>query len=277
MATTGLRDRDRLNGASNFGIRKAKMQFLLDEHDLKEFVTNVMSKPADPQQLATFKKEMAKAKRMVLDGVRDHIVPHITDKNMEKDMWDVAIKLYENPSENHKMILKEKLRTTKMQMGQSVRSYLTRIQTVRDELVTVSEKPEESELVQTLNNFTEEWHTLVQVISRRDTLPGWDRLWSDFTQEELRLSLVAGINSNNKVPKEKEEEDEENIAFASKGKEKKGPIRGKAQWEEKRRRKTCRRSSASGVVNLATASPNVLNGRGTRSKSKQQLQQRSMS
>ena len=84
---------------------------MLDEHGLKEFVTNVMATPANPQQMATFKKEMAKAKRMVLDGVRDHVVLHVADKNIDKDMWDVVVKLYENTSENRKIILKEKLKT----------------------------------------------------------------------------------------------------------------------------------------------------------------------
>lgn len=45
------------------------MQFLLNEHGLKEFLTNVMAEPIYAQQMATFKKEMDKTKRMVSDGV----------------------------------------------------------------------------------------------------------------------------------------------------------------------------------------------------------------
>jgi len=65
------------------------MQFLLDEHDLEEFVTIMTSKSTNSQELATFKKEMAKAKTMVLERVQDHIIPHIANKNTTKDLWDV--------------------------------------------------------------------------------------------------------------------------------------------------------------------------------------------
>lgn len=79
---------------------------------------------------------MTKDKRIILDGVEDHIVLHVATFNTAKEMWDVVIKLYENPSKNQKMILK-KLRTIKMQKGESVPSYLIRIQMVRDEVATV--------------------------------------------------------------------------------------------------------------------------------------------
>jgi len=43
---------------------------------------------------------MAKAKRMILDGVRDHIVSHLAGKNISKEMWDAVATLFQNPSEN---------------------------------------------------------------------------------------------------------------------------------------------------------------------------------
>ena len=73
------------------------------------------------------KKDMTKAKRMILDGVHDHIISHIVEKNTAKDMWEVVLKLYQDPSENCKMILKGKLRTTKMQKGENVTPYLTKV------------------------------------------------------------------------------------------------------------------------------------------------------
>lgn len=39
MVAASLIDQDRRDEASNFGVSKARMQFLLDEHGLKEFVT----------------------------------------------------------------------------------------------------------------------------------------------------------------------------------------------------------------------------------------------
>jgi len=45
MATTRLRDQDRLEGASNYVIWKAKMSYLLDEYGMKAYIDNVVAVP----------------------------------------------------------------------------------------------------------------------------------------------------------------------------------------------------------------------------------------
>jgi len=65
-------------------------------------------------------------------------------------MWEAIVKLYQDPSENRKMILKEKLRTIKMQKGKGITSYVTKLQNVRDELRAVGEKPDEKNLCKLL-------------------------------------------------------------------------------------------------------------------------------
>lgn len=59
----------------------------------------------------------------------------------------------------------------------------------------------------------------VQVNSGPDKLPDLDRLWSDFSQEELRLNLVNATTSSSKAPKV--EREQENVTLARKGKVKK--------------------------------------------------------
>lgn len=46
-----------------------------------------------------FKKNIAKANKMIIDCVRDNIVLHVATLNIYKEMWDALVKLYENPSE----------------------------------------------------------------------------------------------------------------------------------------------------------------------------------
>lgn len=112
------------------------------------------------------------------------------------------------------MILKENLRIVQMKNVDDVTTHPTRIQSVRDELVAVGKKPRYDDLVCTkLNGFTKEWCTY--------TLPRWEHLWIDFTQEELRLKLAKGItNKNGKVMKMKEEQGI--VTLARKGKVNKG-------------------------------------------------------
>ena len=99
MASNKLRDQDWLEGASNYVIWKARISFLLDEHDLKAFIDNVVAVPADVDPLKAYRKDMAKAKTLILDGVRDHIVSHISGKRTAKEMWDALATLYEGSSE----------------------------------------------------------------------------------------------------------------------------------------------------------------------------------
>lgn len=74
---------------------------------------------------------------MILNGVKDHIVPHIAKKGTTKKMWHAIVKLYQDPSKNKKLILKEKLRTIKQEKGENMTSYLTRVWSIKDELATI--------------------------------------------------------------------------------------------------------------------------------------------
>ena len=90
---------------------------------------------------------MDKAKWMILDGVRDHIISHISGKNTTKEMWDTLFTLYQGTSEQRKMYLEEKLRCTKMQKGERIGPFLTTIQEIRDQLSAVGVAPQATELV----------------------------------------------------------------------------------------------------------------------------------
>ena len=87
MNSTGLRYQDILDNASNFGVKKAKISLLLEENGIKDYVTTVVAVPTNATQLATYKKDDAKARRIILDGIKDHIVPNISVLDRMKKMW----------------------------------------------------------------------------------------------------------------------------------------------------------------------------------------------
>jgi hypothetical protein len=62
----------------------------------------------------------AKAQRIILDGVKDHLIPHLAEKKTAKEMWDALKNLFEAKNENWKMALKAKLHDTKMGKEESV-------------------------------------------------------------------------------------------------------------------------------------------------------------
>ena len=78
---SGLRLEDRLDGQSNFGAWKERIINVLDEADVWDIVEKTMIVPTDATQLATYKRKCAKAKKLILDGVKDHIIPHVRGKD----------------------------------------------------------------------------------------------------------------------------------------------------------------------------------------------------
>ena len=160
---------------------------------------------------------MARSKRLILEGVKDHIVPHIAAKNTAREMWVGLEKLYQGSSEQRKMYLEEKMRNTRMKKGERFDS-LSHIQDNRDQLLAIGFAPRDSELVRlTLNSVSEDYQVFVQSILGREKLSGWEVMWAALQQEELRrdllkIFLVDG-SSSSKVKKE----EEENTTLASKG------------------------------------------------------------
>ena len=71
------------------------MSFLLDEYGLKLFIDAVVAIPIDADQLKEYRKEMARVKWLILDGVRDHIVSHIVGPG--NDQRDVGYTFHAIP------------------------------------------------------------------------------------------------------------------------------------------------------------------------------------
>jgi hypothetical protein len=222
---TGLRVEDRLDGAANFGAWKERMILLLQENELWDIVENTTTHPVvvptDATLLAAYTKKSIKAKRFILDAIKDHLIPHLTGKTHAYEMWESLTKLYQSTNENRKMVLREKLKSIKMTKAENVVTYLTRLTQVRDELGAVGEAIADSDLVRTaLNGVSKQWVVFVEGIVAREKLPGWERLWDDFVQEETRRGYVHGSSSTG--------HEEENVALATtiKKKFKRGPKGG---------------------------------------------------
>lgn len=134
---------------------------------------------------------MAKAIRLILDGVRDHVVCHIVGKGTVKEMWDALATLYQGSSEPRKMYLEEKMRSTRVQKGERIDSFLSKLQEVRDSLAIVGSAHLPTEMVRlALNSVSEEWQVFVQNILGKDRLSDWEGMWAALQQEEMRRDLV---------------------------------------------------------------------------------------
>ena len=95
MAFNGLRLEYALEGNSNKISWKDRMEAVLKDNGLKEFIDNDVPKPTltDAALLDAWKKKVAKARRILLEGVQDQIVSSLHGKAtpyaMSKDLKDL--------------------------------------------------------------------------------------------------------------------------------------------------------------------------------------------
>jgi hypothetical protein len=124
--TSCLNYADRLERISNYHQWKVRITSVLKENKFWTFSSTTMPVPSsDPISLDFHEVKEERAQRIILDGVRDHLIPHLDEKKTTKEMWDALKNLYKEKNENMKMVLRDKIHYTRMAKGESVASYLT--------------------------------------------------------------------------------------------------------------------------------------------------------
>ena len=77
----GLRVEDRLDGHSNYSLSEERMQSIFEEAEVWGIMVSTQQHPVnvpiDAVQLADFNKKSNKGKRLILDGIKDHCIPHV--------------------------------------------------------------------------------------------------------------------------------------------------------------------------------------------------------
>ena len=122
MSFNGLRFEYALEGSSNYIAWKDMMEAVLEDNGLKEFIDNDIPKPttADSQLLDARQKKVAKVRRILLVGVRDHIISSLHGKATPYAMWEAFTDVFQCSSDQIKLALKDKLRKIKMEKGNTI-------------------------------------------------------------------------------------------------------------------------------------------------------------
>jgi hypothetical protein len=96
--------------------------------------------------------------------------------------------MFESDNTLRALTLKSQLQSAKMTKGDIVAIFFMKISKIKEQLEAIGEIISDRELVlATLNNLPKHWEPFLQIISGREQLPTFDRLWTDCTQEEIGL------------------------------------------------------------------------------------------
>jgi hypothetical protein len=93
---TSMRVEDRLEVSRNFRSWKHRLQMILDENDLLEHVTVGVPEPDEVEKKTKHKKNEKKAKGIMSDSVKDHLIPHISELQIARKMYEALNRLYES-------------------------------------------------------------------------------------------------------------------------------------------------------------------------------------
>ena len=92
------------------------------------------------------------AKRIIVDSIKDNLIPQVSFMETPKEMFDALSGLFEGRNINCKMTLRNQIKSVRAQKSQSMQSYFTRVSQIKDQLESISDMVEEAKVVMTTLN-----------------------------------------------------------------------------------------------------------------------------
>ena len=91
---------DKLEGVENLCAWKYRIGLILEENDLAKFIKENVPKPEENVAKEKYKEDMVKAKRIIADSIKDHLIPQVSSKNNPNNMFDSLTRMYEGKNMN---------------------------------------------------------------------------------------------------------------------------------------------------------------------------------
>jgi hypothetical protein len=147
--TYSMKLENKLEGASNFKAWKTRIDLILAKNKVLDIVKGKIVEPQfeegkekEPQNVAVmekFKDNDINAMSIIVDSIKDHLIPYISHLDSSKKMYDALTNLFSVRNIGHVMSLKNELCDTKMNDDDNTTSYFVRISQLRDQLQVIEE------------------------------------------------------------------------------------------------------------------------------------------
>jgi hypothetical protein len=168
----------------------------MEEDDLLSLIEKTLPETTIDEEKDDWKENDIKVRKIIIYSVRDHLLPRIATLNTDYEMHDALKNMFESNNTIRALTLKNQLQYIKMTKDDIVVTFFMNISEIRDQLGDIGETISDRELVMTtLNSLPRHWEPFLQSINGRLDLPGFDRLWKDWTQEETRL-IARGVQDS---------------------------------------------------------------------------------
>ena len=129
---------------------KYRISLVLEENELDSYIHEEVPVPEGDEAKALDKKKLVMEKRIIVDSIKDHLIPQVSSLKTPKDMFDALTKLFEGKNINRKMTLRNQ--NVKIQNAETIQSYFTRVSQIKEQLEAVDEEVENVEIMMTTLN-----------------------------------------------------------------------------------------------------------------------------
>lgn len=113
MAPT-MKSKNKLEWATNYRAWKARIHLILAMEDLLEILHGKVSEPIDDEEKEKYKKYDIIVMSLIVDSIKDHLIPYISKLDTSKKMFVVLTGLYIINNIGQFMSLRNELRDIRM-------------------------------------------------------------------------------------------------------------------------------------------------------------------
>ena len=124
----------------------------LEENGLEGFIKEEVAEPEGYEVKAKHKKDMIKAKRIIVDSIKYHLIPQVSSRRTPKEMFEALSSLFEVRNISRKMTLRNQFKSVKIQKSETMQSYFTRVSQIKEQLETIGDMVEDAKVVMTTLN-----------------------------------------------------------------------------------------------------------------------------
>lgn len=145
MAST-IRFEDRLARGDDFSTWKFRIQMILKDNKFETFVKTESKEPETEPDQAIWREGNDKAIKIIVDGVRNNIMPIIKKHKSAFKMFKALQDDFEISNASRTLTLKREINHITMMKGELVNAYFMQISNLKHELATLGYEIQRKEL-----------------------------------------------------------------------------------------------------------------------------------
>jgi vacuolar-type H+-ATPase catalytic subunit A/Vma1 len=124
---TGMRVEYRLDGVDNFRSWKNRIILITEDNDLLDHVKKVILETKEEDTKEKYKKTEIKAKRILKNSIKDHLIPNVSELKKPNKMFSVLKILYKINNTSRKLTLRNQLINMMMNKLDTISTYFMNI------------------------------------------------------------------------------------------------------------------------------------------------------